>query len=356
MPAPNGPHTPSLGRPTPNGQPSGASGQFRTGMAFAITSAFCFGMAGALAKSLIEAGWSPTAAVVARLTGGALVMAVVATLLRHNWLREALDHAGTVIVYGAIPIAGAQLCYFNAVTYLPVGVALLLEYASPLLVVGWLWATTRRRPGNLTLAGVALAVAGITLVLGLVGPGAGTGGGINPAGIGWGLGSAVCAACYFMMSDKASADGTGLHSITLATAGLVVGAVTVGLLGLARAMQLTFANHDTAMAGITTSWLVPVITLAIVPTAAAYTFGIMGIARLQPRFASLVGLAEVMFAVLAAWALLGESISPTQLLGGAVVLAGLALARQGDRNEATWHDNWPDSPDGLPGPKTIGPS
>ena len=333
-----------------------AAGHFRTGMIFAVASAFTFGMAGALGKSLIEAGWSPTAAVVARLTGGALIMAVVATILRRGWVREALSHKGTVVAYGAIPIAGAQLCYFNAVTYLPVGVALLLEYAAPLLVVGWVWATTRRRPSTLTLAGVAIAIAGITLVLGLVGPGSHTGAQISLAGIGWGMGAAICAACYFVMSDKASADGTGLHSITLATGGLLVGAATVALLGLSGVMPLAFTRHDTTLAGVTTSWLVPVIALAIVPTAMAYTFGIMGISRLQPRFASLVGLSEVMFAVLSAWALLGEAITGIQLVGGAVVLAGLALARQGDRGEATWHDDWPDSLEGLPAGQTIGRS
>lgn len=333
-----------------------AAGHFRAGMIFAVTSAFTFGMAGALGKSLIEAGWSPTAAVVARLTGGALVMAVVATLLHRGWVREALSHKGTVIAYGAIPIAGAQLCYFNAVTYLPVGVALLLEYAAPLLVVGWVWATTRRRPSTLTLAGVAIAIAGITLVLGLVGPGSKTGAHISLAGIAWGMGAAICAACYFVMSDKASADGSGLHSLTLATGGLMVGAAAVALLGLSGVMPLVFTSQETTLAGLTTSWLIPVLALAIVPTAMAYTFGIMGIARLQPRFASLVGLSEVMFAVLAAWALLGEAVTGIQLLGGAVVLVGLALARQGDRGEATWHDDWPDSPEGLPAGQTIGRS
>ena len=98
-------------------------------------------------------------------------------------------------------------------------------------------------------------------------------------------------------------------------------------------MPLTFTANDTVVAGMTTSWVVPVIALALIPTAIAYTLGIMGIARLRPRFASLVGLAEVLFAVLAAWALLGEAITPIQAVGGAVVLAGLALARQGDRTE-----------------------
>ena len=78
--------------------------------------------------------------------------------------------------------------------------------------------------------------------------------------------------------------------------------------------------------------------------AIAYTLGIMGIARLQPRFASLVGLSEVMFAVLAAWVLLGEAITPIQAIGGVVVLGGLALARQGDRTDKLADVTWPDGP------------
>ena len=81
-------------------------------------------------------------------------MAIFATIVKPDWIREAREHARTVVAYGLVPIAGAQLCYYNAVSHLSVGVALLLEYTAPILVVGWLWATTRRRPRNLTLAGV----------------------------------------------------------------------------------------------------------------------------------------------------------------------------------------------------------
>src|ERR1700750_3275303 len=119
---------------------------FRLGLLFAVGSAFAFGMSGPFAKSLMEAGWSPTAAVTARLAGGAVVMATFATLVKPGWFREALLHSKTVVLYGLIPIAGAQLCYYNAVSHLSVGVALLLEYTAPLLVVGWIWGTTRRRP------------------------------------------------------------------------------------------------------------------------------------------------------------------------------------------------------------------
>ena len=52
---------------------------------------------------------------------------------------------------------------------------------------------------------------------------------INAVGVAWGLAAAVCAACYFVMSDEVSADGDegSLNSITLAAGGLIVGAVAI---------------------------------------------------------------------------------------------------------------------------------
>ena len=226
-----------------------------------------------------------------------------------------------------------------------------------MLVVGWLWATTRRRPSNLTLSGVAMAIAGIMLVLGIFEAGGFSVTHINLIGVGWALAAAVCAACYFMMSDEVAADGDGLNSITLATGGLIVGAGAVAALGATGLMPFTFTTNDAVVAGFTTSWVLPVIALALIPTAIAYTIGIMGIARLRPRFVPLVGLSEVMFAVLAAWLLLGEAITPIQAVGGVVVLGGLALARQGDRTDKLADVTWPDGPvNGAPSGQTVGSS
>lgn len=331
--------SPRLDRPT-------ADNHFRLGLLLAVSSALAFGSSGPFAKALMEAGWSPTAAVTARLAGGALAMAIFASIVRPGWVREAVRHARTVVAYGLVPIAGAQLCYYNAVAHLSVGVALLLEYIAPVLVVGWVWATTRRRPGAKTFGGVALAVAGIMLVLDVF-----SGAHIDVIGVSWGLAAAICAACYFMMSSRVTTDGEGLSPVTLAAGGLIVGAAAVALLGVTGVMPLTFATNQVTLAGFTTSWVVPVIALALIPTALAYTLGILGVSRLKPRFASLVGLSEVMFAVLIAWIMLGEAITPMQAVGGLVVLAGLALARQGDRSEQqagaatkVSEAGWPDTP------------
>jgi drug/metabolite transporter (DMT)-like permease len=313
---------------------------FRLGMTFALGSALTFSLSGPLAKALMDAGWSPTGAVTARMAVGAVAMAVFATIARPGWVREAFRHRTMVIAYGIFPIAGAQLCYYNAVAHLSVGVALLLEYTAPLIVVGWLWATTRCKPTNLTLAGVALAVAGIVLVLDVF-----AGAHVNATGVAWALGAAVCAASYYVLSDKVAAGGddeTSLNPITLAAGGLIVGGATTGALGVTGVMPLTFTTNDTVVAGLTMSPIVPVVALGVITTAVAYTLGIYGISRLRPRFASLVGLSEVLFAVLAAWLLLGQAITLTQAVGGAVVLVGLALARQGDRSQKVAAASWPD--------------
>jgi drug/metabolite transporter (DMT)-like permease len=314
---------------------------FRLGMAFAIASAVTFGMSGPFAKALMEAGWSPLAAVTARMVGGAIAIAVLATLAHRGWVREAIEHRRTVVFYGVIPIAGAQLCYYNAVANLSVGVALLLEYLAPVLVVGWVWATTRRRPATLTLLGAALALAGIVIVLDVF-----SGARINATGVAWALGATVCAACYFVLSDRAAADGDGLHPLTLAAGGLIVGAAAVALFGLTRVLPMTFSTSDTIVAGHAISLLIPVVMLGVVSTAAAYALGISGIARLRPSYASLVGLAEVLSALLWAWLLVGESITVTQALGGAVVLAGLALAGRSSDHRGADHPVaiWPELP------------
>ena len=301
------------------------SNRFRIGMLFATGSALSFGMSGPLAKSLMVAGWSPTAAVTARLAGGALVLVVVATVVKPDWLKQARAHARTVVTYGLVPVAGAQLCYYNAVAHLSVGAAPLLEYTAPVLVIGWVWATTGRRPSGRTLAGVALAVVGVTLVLDVA-----HGARVDAVGVAWGLGAAICAVCYFMMSDRVTADGSGLHAITLAAGSLVVATIAVGALGALGVMPLRFGTDDVVIAGTTLPWLVPVVLLGVLATAIAYLLGISGVARLRPSFASLMGLAEVLCAVLAAWLLLDERITSIQAVGGLVVLLGLVLARPGD--------------------------
>ena len=100
------------------------------GLGLALISAAAFGTSGTFAEALIGAGWSPGAAVLARIAVAALVLTIPAVLrLRGQWVLVRRG-AGRVAAYGLIAVAGAQWCYFNAVARIPVGVAILLEYLS----------------------------------------------------------------------------------------------------------------------------------------------------------------------------------------------------------------------------------
>ncbi|WP_341359666.1 EamA family transporter [Georgenia sp. M64] len=290
-----------------------------TGVWLALVSAAAFGTSGSLAKSLLEAGWSPAAAVTARIGVAALVLTPAALVsLRGRWhlLR---GNARLVTTYGLVAVAGCQLMYFNAVATLSVGVALLLEYLGPVLVVVWLWLRHGRRPRRWTLAGIALAVAGLVLVLDVA-----AGVRVDLGGALWALGAAVGLAAFFVLSAD---DSTGLPPLVMATGGLVVATLTLVVAGLVGAVPVEYSTADVVLAHREVPWFVPVALLSVVAAALAYAAGIGAARRLGSKVASFVGLTEVVFAVLIAWLVLGELPVPVQLAGGVLIVAGVLAVR-----------------------------
>jgi drug/metabolite transporter (DMT)-like permease len=292
----------------------------RAGLTLAVLSAATFGTSGAFASSLIEAGWSPAAAVITRVAVAAAVLTVPALVqLRGRWslLRRG---AGRVAAYGLVAVAGCQLFYFNAIARMPVGVALLLEYLAAVLVVGWLWLRHGQRPRRLTVVGAAVAIAGLAMVLDLGGSAR-----IDPVGVMWGLLAAVGLAIYFLLG--AATDEEPLPPIVMAWAGMCVGAVTLAALGWIGVLPVTASMGSVGFLGHRVSWVVPILGLSLVAAVIAYVAGIGAARRLGAKLASFIGMAEVLFAILFAWLLLGQLPSAVQFLGGAFILAGVTLVR-----------------------------
>ena len=292
----------------------------RAGLTLAVLSAATFGTSGAFASSLIEAGWSPAAAVITRVAVAAAVLTIPALIqLRGRW-SLLLRGAGRAAAYGLVAVAGCQLFYFNAIERMPVGVALLLEYLAAVLVVGWLWLRHGQRPRRLTVVGATVAIAGLAMVLDLGGSAR-----IDPVGVMWGLLAAVGLAIYFLLG--AATDEEPLPPIVMAWAGMCVGAVALAALGWTGVLPLTAATGSVGFRGHRGSWVVPMLGLALVAAVVAYVAGIGAARRLGAKLASFIGMAEVLFAILFAWLLLGQLPSAVQFLGGALILAGVTLVR-----------------------------
>ncbi|MFC8297745.1 DMT family transporter [Micromonospora orduensis] len=289
------------------------------GAALALLSAVTFATSGTFARSLIEAGWSAEAAVIARVGIASLVLAIPALLsLRGRW--DVLRRNTTAIaLFGLLGVALAQACFFNAVRYLPVGVALLLEYLGIILVVGWMWLRHGQRPRQLTVVGSVAALAGLAFVLDLAGNAD-----FHPVGVLWGLGAALGLAGYFVIAGRVD---PRLPSVAMASGGMAVGAAVLLLIGLTGVLPLHATFGEVTFAGQRASWLLPIVGLSLVAAVVAYLAGIAGTRILGPRLSSFVGLTEVLFAVLIAWLLLDELPTAWQLFGGALIVAGVALVR-----------------------------
>ena len=296
------------------------------GLALGVLSGATFGTSGSFASSLIAVGWTPGAAVIVRVAIAALVLTAPALLLlrRRRLTAGAMRSIG---LYGLLAVAGAQLCYFNAVAHLSVAVALLLEYSGILLVVAWGWVRRGHRPRRLTLAACAAALGGLVLVLDLAGARH-----VDLAGLLWGLGAAVGLAAYFVLSAET---GGGVPPLVMAWGGLATGAAVLALAGIAGVLPVRTAGADVTLLGHHVPWLVPVLGLAVVAAVVAFVAGIAAVRRLGSRLASFLGLTEVLFAVLFAWLLLGQRLDATQLAGAALVLAGIALVRLDELRQPT---------------------
>jgi drug/metabolite transporter (DMT)-like permease len=227
--------------------------------------------------------------------------------------------------FGVVAVALAQLCYFSAVQYLSVGVALLLEFLAPVMLIGWHWAQSRTRPAWPVLAGAGLSIIGLAFVLDLRG-----GLSLNPIGVAWGLGAALCLSVYFLLSEDKGTD-TPIHPLLLTTAGTGIGAGVLLAASAAGIVPLAAQTGVTILANASVGWWLPLLLLILISAVLAYPSGIIAVRRLGSSAGSFVALTEVIFAVIFAFLLLGQRPAPIQLVGGALILAGIALVQRPQR-------------------------
>lgn len=305
------------------------------GLTLALISSACFGISGVLARAMIEAGWTAGATVTVRIALGGLVLAIPGLLAFRDRRQPLPEQPGrrswTVLVaYGLLAVAGCQLAYFYAVTYLQVGVALLIEYTAPVAVLVWMWLRHGQRPGRVTVLGAALAIGGLALVLDLTGDVP-----ISAIGVLWALAAMVGAAAYFVISAD---DRTGWPPLSLAAGGLLIGALALVVAGLTGILPMTMTTDPVEVGALEVAWWIPLVLLGVVSAAMAYGFGIAGGRLLGARVMSFVALSEVLFAVVFAWLVLDELPAPIQLAGGLLIVLGVVCVRLGEAVPAVSRD------------------
>ncbi|MGW4446568.1 EamA family transporter [Streptomyces sp. NPDC004376] len=289
------------------------------GLGLALVSAVAFGGSGVAAKPLIEAGLDPLHVVWLRVAGAALVMLPVAVRHRDLPLRRPALLAG----FGLLAVAGVQACYFASLSRIPVGVALLVEYLAPALVLGWVRFVQHRPVTKAAALGVVLAAGGLACVVEVW-----SGLSFDVLGLLFALGAACCQVGYFVLSDQGGDAGEEAPDpLGVIAYGLLVGAVVLTVVARPWGMDWRVLGGSVRLDGSAVPAAVLLVWIVLVATVLAYVTGVLSVRRLSPQVAGVVACLEAVIATVLAWVLLGEHLSAPQVFGGAVVLVGAFIAQ-----------------------------
>jgi len=299
-------HAPASGR--------GKFGAGRAGIAAVVASALCFGAMAIMARVAYASGVDTTTLLALRFSIAAVVMFAVAGSTGVTWPRGRT--LAILVAMGAIGYAGQAFSFFTALTLAPAGLVALLLYLHPALVAILSALLRHETLSRRKLVALAVALAGMVLtVLPTLADAARAAHPGIVRGVAFGVAAAAIYAGYIVVGAR-----VGRRTAPLPMAAVVIGSAAVLFVAVA---STTGPRWPATTAG----WLA-VLGIALVSTVAAITLFFAGLERIGPTQASTLSTIEPLFTVLLAAVLLGETIAPLQMAGGALILgAVLLLAR-----------------------------
>lgn len=216
-------------------------------------------------------------------------------------------------VAGGVFFALDLALWNTAVLRTQVAVASILGNNTPIFVGLMSWFVLRRRPRASFWIGLALAMAGALAIMSvnLTGLGAGSVSGDLMA-----LAASVFFAAYLITTERIRASMDTLTFNTLAIAGSIA-----TLLVVCVALDLPMTGYSTR------TWLA-LAGLGLVSQLGAYYALVYALGHLPATITSVGLLAQVPFTAILAALFLREPLTPIQLAGGAVVLAGIYVVNR----------------------------
>jgi drug/metabolite transporter (DMT)-like permease len=203
--------------------------------------------------------------------------------------------------------AGSSYCLFQGFDHAPVALVVLLFYIYPLIAtiggIRFLGEAIDLRRG----AALTCGLCGIALAVGI--PGA-----APAAGIAFGLGAGVCLGTNVVLGRRLMA-GRSLSALDLVPLMYLGPAVTLGLVAVLRHADLSIepAGWASAVALVVVSTITPTLLFWI------------GVGLIGAGPASLLATVEPFVAVLLGYAVLGQSLTALQLIGGLMVVSAVVL-------------------------------
>lgn len=305
---------------TPLSVPVSSTRAQAIGAVMYLIAAFLFALNGSVAKAQIEAGLSAAQVTEIRTLGCAVVLLVFLAVTKPSSLRVRRAEVPFLLLFGVLAYALTPFLFFLSVSLLPVAIAALLAFLAPVLVALWLRFVKHEPVGRGIWVALALVVGGLLLVSQVW-----SGMTLNPLGVFYGLLTAAALAAYLLLGEEGA---RRRDVMSLAFWGFAIATVFWSVLAPWwdfpwSLLGTTTSMFDGAVTGIPVwSLVVLMIVVSVVP----FVLVLMSLQRIGAQRGGILGTTEPVWAAIIAFVLLGEVISPTQGLGGLIVLAGVIVA------------------------------
>ena len=289
----------------------------------ATAAALIFGANGVVIKLLMDGtGIDGFQVTFLRVIGAALLMGAVLLVRDPTALRITRKQIVPLVAMGVIGVAMLQATYAQAVFLLPVGIALLLEYTAVLfvaLIAHFFFREHVKARIWVSIVAVLIGLATVAEVWNST---------LNVEGVLWALAASASLTTYFLLGERQ----TGVrHPMAVGFWGMAVASVFWALFSgwwtvdpVIFSRVVPFSAETGGISG--PAWLL-LAFIVVLGTFLTFALGLWSISVLKATRSGIIATSEVLFAFLAAWLILGETLNIVQLVGAGIVLAGVILAQ-----------------------------
>ena len=277
-----------------------------------IIIAACFwGSMGIFVRNLSEYSFSPIQIVSIRITLAALVFCGILLAKDRSGFKIRLHDIPLFLGLGFGSILFFTVCYFSAITIMPLSAAAILLYTSPIWIVLMSAIFFREKMNGKKIVALALAFAGCVLVSGI------SGDGITLKGLLLGLGSGI---------------GYGLYSIlgTVALRRYTPYTVTTYTFSLAAIGSLLLCEPTNMLSKFSAasdlSWLIIFCILtALVTAVIPFLFYTLGLSTVEASKAGIIATLEPMVATIIGITYFSETLTLLSGMGITLILAAVIV-------------------------------
>lgn len=280
-----------------------------------------FGLNASTVKIILGTEINPEQLVLFRTAITALIAGIVLLLTNKKAFKITKKELPVLVFYGVFGVALMQWSYSNAVSLLPISVALLIEYTAIVIVplVSLLLFKEKVRPR--LWFGIAAVLIGLAIVSNIWNSA------LNPLGVAWAIMAAVCLSIYFLIGEHTQRKRDAMSTLFYTFA---VAAIFWAIMNLINPGKVIDINLEFNLGGNLSAISMPVwaglLWIGIMGSFIPMLLDYIALGNLSATAVGVIATAETVFATVFAWAWLNESMTTLEVIGGLIVVAGIILA------------------------------